>query len=124
MPFLFVYGTLMRRQWGTLHPLLAGQAGFTDTGYFQGRLYQVARWYPGVVILMNAGDRVFGETYKIKNPAALFGKLDRYEGCSPDFAIPRDYKRQLHRIFLSNASAVLAWLYLYNRPVNRFRRLG
>lgn len=120
---LFVYGSLMRAENGAFHFLLKGRAEFVGTGSFQGKLYRIAH-YPGAVASVNPGDRVFGETYKIRNAAALFAELDRYELCSPGFPAPREYRRRQAPFLLTGGASVLAWLYLYNRPVSGLKRLN
>jgi gamma-glutamylcyclotransferase (GGCT)/AIG2-like uncharacterized protein YtfP len=44
--------------------------------------------------------------------------LDDYEECSPSFPAPTEYQRLLQTVYLSNGSAISAWIYVYNQPTS------
>src|SRR5580692_8490754 len=70
---LFVYGTLMR---GFDHPmarLLARSADFVGAARCRGRLYLV-KHYPGLVKSDHADDIVFGELFRLRQPAELLAE--------------------------------------------------
>ena len=91
---LFVYGTLMR---GFDHPmaqLLSRSADFIGEARCRGRLYLV-RHYPGLVLSDDADDVVFGELFRLRQPAELLREFDMYEACGEGFAEPTEYIRQM-----------------------------
>ncbi len=119
---LFVYGTLMR---GFDHPmaqLLSRSAAFIGEACCGGRLYLI-KHYPGLVLSDDPDDRVFGELYRLSQPAALLREFDMYEACGDGFAAPTEYIRQLLPVMLAEGTAVEAWTYLYNWPVAHLPRI-
>src|ERR1700719_4960363 len=74
----FVYGTLMR---GFDHPmaqLLSRSADFIGDARCRGRLYLV-KHYPGLVLSNDPDDVVFGELYRLRQPAECLCEFDLYE---------------------------------------------
>lgn len=69
--------------------------------------------YPGVVASDDPTDRVRGVLIKLKNPCRVFPELDAYEG------VPDLYTREPAPITKGDRKQVLAWIYIYNRPVDR-----
>ena len=91
---LFVYGTLMR---GFDHPmaqLLSRSADFIGEARCRGRLYLV-KHYPGLVLSDDADDVVFGELFRLRQPAELLREFDMYEACGEGFAEPTEYVRRM-----------------------------
>ena len=120
---LFVYGTLMR---GFDHPmaqLLARSADFVGAARCCGRLYLV-KHYPGLVTSDNAGDVVFGELFRLRQPAELLAEFDMYEACGEGFAEPTEYIRRMLPVTLDGGAASEAWTYLYNWPVTGLPRIA
>jgi gamma-glutamylcyclotransferase (GGCT)/AIG2-like uncharacterized protein YtfP len=123
---LFVYGTLMR---GFDHPmaqLLSRSADFIGEARCQGRLYLV-KHYPGLVLSDDLTDLVFGELYRLRQPAELLREFDMYEACGEGFAEPTEYIRQMLsvRLAVTHADATAeAWTYLYNWPVTGLPRIA
>ena len=127
---LFVYGTLMR---GFDHPmaqLLSRSADFIGEAQCRGRLYLV-KHYPGLVLSDTPTDLVFGELYRLRQPAELLREFDMYEACGEGFAEPTEYIRQMLSVRLAVRLAVTlaggtaeAWTYLYNWPVTGLPRIG
>jgi gamma-glutamylcyclotransferase (GGCT)/AIG2-like uncharacterized protein YtfP len=118
---LFVYGTLMR---GFDHPmakLLSRSAEFIGEARCQGRLYLV-KHYPGLVLSDDANDVVFGELFRLHAPQASLVTFDGYEGCGPGVASPQ-YLRQVLPVTLDDGTASEAWTYVYNRPVDKLKRI-
>lgn len=97
-----------------MHQLLAQHSRFIGKARYQGRLYQVD-YYPGAVPSHNSTDQVMGELYQLLQPDLLLPELDNYEECSPQFASPHEYRRELQNIRLDNGNIVIAWVYVYNR---------
>jgi gamma-glutamylcyclotransferase (GGCT)/AIG2-like uncharacterized protein YtfP len=113
---LFVYGTLMR---GNAHPmaqLLSRSADFIGEARCRGRLYLV-KHYPGLVLSDDPAEMVFGELYRLRQPAELLREFDMYEACGEGFAAPTEYIRQMLGVTLGDGTASEAWTYVYNWPV-------
>ena len=120
---LFVYGTLMR---GFDHPmaqLLSRSADFVGEARCRGRLYLV-KHYPGLVPLEDADDVVFGELFRLRQPAELLREFDMYEACGEGFAEPTEYVRRMLRVARDNGAASEAWTYVYNWPVTNLPRIA
>ena len=123
---LFVYGTLMR---GFDHPmakLLSRSADFLGSACCRGRLYRV-KHYPGLVKSDSADDVVFGELFRLRQPAELLREFDMYEACGEGFAEPTEYIRQMLSVTLAVTLAdatAEAWTYLYNWPVTGLPRIA
>jgi gamma-glutamylcyclotransferase (GGCT)/AIG2-like uncharacterized protein YtfP len=120
---LFVYGTLMR---GFDHPmaqLLSRSADFIGEARCQGRLYLV-KHYPGLVLSDDPTEIVFGELYRLRQPAELLREFDMYEACGEGFAEPTEYIRQILPVTRDGQAADQAWTYIYNWPVTQLPRIG
>src|SRR6202043_2233353 len=120
---LFVYGTLMR---GYAHPmaqLLSRSADFIGEAHCRGRLYLV-KHYPGLVLSDGPAELVFGELYRLRQPAELLREFDMYEACGEGFAAPPEYIRQMLSVTLHDQAAEAAWSYIYNWPVTRLPRIA
>jgi len=89
---------------------------------YQGKLYNAGA-YPGVVPSLSSSDLVQGEVYKLLMPRLTLQTLDRYEECGADFPEPAEYIRTLQPIRMKDGRILSAWLYLYNRPVEKLHRL-
>lgn len=113
---LFVYGTLRQGGDNPMHDFLARESDFIAHATWQGRLYRVD-FYPGAVPSDDPAARVHGEVYRLRRPMFALADLDRYEACGPGFAAPTEYLRELHPVRLRDGREVLAWVYVYNRPV-------
>jgi gamma-glutamylcyclotransferase (GGCT)/AIG2-like uncharacterized protein YtfP len=120
---LFVYGTLMR---GFDHPmakLLSRSADFIGEASCRGRLYRV-KHYPGLVLSDDASDVVFGEVYRLRQPAELLREFDMYEACGEGFAQPTEYVRQMLPVTLGDGAVSEVWTYVYNWPVAHLPRIA
>ena len=120
---LFVYGTLMR---GFEHPmaqLLSRSADFLGPAQCRGRLYLV-KHYPGLVLSDGADDAVFGELFRLRQPAELLAEFDMYEACGEGFAEPTEYIRRMLPVTSGDGAASEAWTYLYNWPVTGLPRIA
>ena len=120
---LFVYGTLMR---GFDHPmaqLLSRSADFLGPARCVGRLY-VVKHYPGLVLSDDADDAVFGELFRLRQPAELLREFDMYEACGEGFAEPTEYLRQRLAVTADDGAVSEAWTYVYNWPVDGLPRIA
>jgi gamma-glutamylcyclotransferase (GGCT)/AIG2-like uncharacterized protein YtfP len=114
---LFVYGTLMRGFDNPMAQLLSRSADFIGAARCRGRLYQVAH-YPALVLSDDSGDVVFGELFRLRQPAELLREFDMYEACGEGFAEPTEYLRQMLAVTANDGAVSKAWTYLYNWPVD------
>ncbi len=112
---LFVHGTLRRAIDSKMHRYLIRHAEFVRDATFQGKLYLI-EWYPGVVKSDDVADRVCGEVYRLHD-AEVLSRLDDYEGCGPAAAEPAEYVRRMVEVQSTDGTTMLAWIYLYNWPV-------
>ena len=119
---LFVYGTLMKAAGHPMAAHLARHGRYIGPATFNGRLYRLAS-YPGVVASDDGADVVHGELYELEDAAALFAFLDVYEGCSQDDPQPHEYARVQCSVS-AGAKHAKAWIYLYNRPVEKLTRIA
>ena len=120
---LFVYGTLMR---GFDHPmaqLLSRSADFIGEASCRGRLYLV-KHYPGLVLSDVSGDIVFGELFRLRQPAELLREFDMYEACGEGFAEPTEYVRRMLAVMVAGGADTEAWTYVYNWPVAALPRIA
>lgn len=123
-PLLFVYGTLSSACNNPSAQTLRSQSEFLCRASFQGRLFEVDG-YPGAVLSRTPGERVWGELWKITGDAeALFELLDAYEECSPDFPEPHEYRRCRIEIEREDGRTLVAWTWLYNRPVDGLKPIS
>jgi gamma-glutamylcyclotransferase (GGCT)/AIG2-like uncharacterized protein YtfP len=113
---LFVYGTLMRGHGNPMAQLLAQHGEFLGAASCQGRLYRIAH-YPGLLLSDDPAEIVFGELFRLPDPAALLPDLDAYEGCGEGDAKPTAYLRQIIPVTRDNGRVLEAWTYVYNWPV-------
>jgi gamma-glutamylcyclotransferase (GGCT)/AIG2-like uncharacterized protein YtfP len=119
---LFVYGTLMRSYAHPTARLLSANADFIGEASCRGRLYQV-KHYPGLVLSDDAGERVFGELYRLRAVEDLLREFDMYEACGEGFPEPTQYVRQTLSVTLADSTESEAWTYIYNWPVDDLARI-
>ncbi len=117
-PYLFVYGSLRSLPGDRLHPLLKPLAQLVEPAHCYGRLYQVHADYPGLVLGGDPQQRVVGEVYRLQAPALALAQLDDYEGCSPRYREPTEFKRVRESVTLQSGQNISAWLYIYQWQIN------
>jgi gamma-glutamylcyclotransferase (GGCT)/AIG2-like uncharacterized protein YtfP len=115
-PHLFVYGTLLSTAGHPMGARLRREARLIGAASMQGRLYRLGR-YPGLVEAAQAGARVHGEVYALNTPAAALRWLDAYEGILPGDQDQNDYKRVERPVQLASGEEIIAWVYVYHKPV-------
>lgn len=120
--YLFVYGTLRRTFDNAMAQWLSRHAGFFGTAFFRGILYEVDR-YPAAVPCLDDPNRILGDLYRCNDPERVFAVLDDYEECSDRFPKPYEYRRLKSEILLPDDGSIMAWIYLYNFPVDRLERI-
>ena len=114
---IFVYGTLRSDFRHKAHGYVAQYFSLKGRAFVQGKLYDAIEYPAGVPTAEN--HLITGELYEIKDPAE-FDKairvLDEYEGSYDAPGEPALFRRELVNVQY-NRSAVKAWIYWYNRPV-------
>lgn len=120
--YLFVYGTLRRGTQIGRKLLPQHLTEFVGNGLYQGKLFELGG-YPGAVPSDAPDDRIRGEVYLLHEPQAILKRLDEYEGCSPQQPEPHEYKRVKAEILLKDGGSVSAWVYLFNRPTAKYKRI-
>ena len=132
IPIFFVYGTLRPGCNNAMQRLLQRRAAYIGRARTSGALYRVHPNYPGLVLNTGANragvlgddEQVVGDVYRITD-SALIHKLDEYEGCARHCPRPHEYVRQQVFVRLDASSeCVEAWTYVYQRNVQRFRRIS
>ena len=124
--YLFVYGTLLSSLNSPAGSVLKMYAERISPATIRGRLYDIGG-YPGLVLAddegAGKGEVVYGELYLIREKENLLSALDEYEGCSPRFPEPREYKRKVIPVITPEGNQVQAWAYLYNWDLSRCLRI-
>ncbi|MBF0249164.1 MAG: gamma-glutamylcyclotransferase [Alphaproteobacteria bacterium] len=113
--YLFVYGTL--RQGAVAHAVLDRACTFVGDAAMPGALYDVDG-YPGAIQLPDRTGMVRGEVYALPPESTTLDRLDRYEGCAPEFPHPHEYVRLRVPVSLADGRTLSAWAYIYNRDTS------
>ena len=117
---VFFYGTLMagfdrRRQAG-----IDDKLSFLGRGTIQAALFDLGL-YPAAVPAPDR--RVRGEVYEVTDPAMVLPALDTIEGYTPLQPDSSLYLRARADVTLDNGTLAPAWVYFYNAPLGRARRI-
>lgn len=122
-PFLFVYGTLMRKK-SIFNAKLEQYARFYTEASVKGRLYHLGS-YPGLK-LDESGNTIPGEVYEVISgkEKELFIWLDVYEGVHPFGGQLPEYERVLAQVMLKDGITCQAWLYEYLPNASNFKEIS
>ena len=115
MEYLFLYGTLLDAH-NQVAQFLKSNADFYAEGYFHGKLFDLGD-YPGAIESNNSEDKVFGSTFKVRNPDAVFVALDEYEETGDKFPSPNEFIRTKIDVFDHKGKIIRSYVYLYMWPV-------
>jgi gamma-glutamylcyclotransferase (GGCT)/AIG2-like uncharacterized protein YtfP len=118
MPYLFVYGTLMRGF--ALHHHLE-DARFVGGGSIAGRLHDLGE-FPAMLPAKRAGQRIRGELYRLSDPVAQLPRLDAVEGCRAGRGEAL-FVREAHQVRLDRGGRITAWVYRYAREATAGSRI-
>jgi gamma-glutamylcyclotransferase (GGCT)/AIG2-like uncharacterized protein YtfP len=118
--FVFFYGTLMagfdRRRKAGIDDRLA----YIGRGSIKAALFDLGL-YPAAV---PAPDRqVWGEVYEVTDAGTVLPALDTIEGFSPSQPDTSLYLRTRVDVTLPDGANAPAWVYFYNAPLGRARRI-
>jgi gamma-glutamylcyclotransferase (GGCT)/AIG2-like uncharacterized protein YtfP len=122
---LFVYGSLLSVIAHSMGERMRREAALVGAAHVQGQLYAVT-WYPGVALSANPADRVEGELYRLRAPAATLAWLDEYEGLAPGptgVAPLGEYERILTTATLADGTRHAAWIYHYRKSTSGLRHI-
>jgi gamma-glutamylcyclotransferase (GGCT)/AIG2-like uncharacterized protein YtfP len=107
---------------GCINCALTKSGIFIGNGTFRGKLYKIGH-YPGAIPSDGESDRVKGDVYLLPNPDDVLESLDRFEGCTYDerpgteCQDSGEFYRDRVTVHLENGDEVIAWVYIYNRPI-------
>lgn len=118
-----MYGSLRREIAHPMHSVLQQNSEFVAEAFVAGRLYAIND-YPGVVLSTDPADKVYGELYRLLDVQGVLAVLDAYEECSADFPPPHEYQRLPLNVMLSAERITLAWVYVYQYPVQENQRIA
>lgn len=108
--YVFVYGTLMRGQ--KLHHHLGKTVQFVGKGKIRAELYRLsARRYPAAITAPRSRRFVYGELYRMLDPARTLVALDRVEGCDEGL-----FERRLADVWVQRKKK-RAWTYFFAQPL-------
>lgn len=117
---LFVYGTLMAAAPGAMgraqRDRLARESRLFGAASLAGRLVDLGR-YPGLVEALRPGDVVRGEVVVLAHAERSLRWLDAYEGIVPGEHEHNEYVRERREVVLDSGETVVAWVYIYSRPI-------
>lgn len=121
---LFAYGTLMLTTGIPDVDAALRDAGLSvGRGWIHGRLFDLGE-YPGAVAGPAAGageadsPRIRGSLLHLKDPAAFYAVIDRYEGFEPGDPGASEFVRAQTRAYLPGMEqGVLCQVYWYNGPI-------
>jgi len=120
-PYLFTYGLLRRQANHDMSKFLHQQAQFVSEAVYKGKLYRIDH-YPGAVPSDEPSDQVVGDVFRIDN-AAVFQKLDEFEGIGPTYPQPHEYVRHVGPVTCTDGKKISAWIYLYNWPISEAKQI-
>lgn len=122
---LFVYGTLLAVAEHPMGQLLRDTSNRIGSGSIQARLYEIddpdmpgENSYPGALPSPHAGDRVFGDVFRLLEPERVLTAFDAYEACTPDYPEPHEFALRGVRVQMEDGSVQAAWSYLYTWDVS------
>jgi gamma-glutamylcyclotransferase (GGCT)/AIG2-like uncharacterized protein YtfP len=114
---LFVYGTLKDPE--ALTRLLGDREHWREVGLgaVRGALFDLGD-FPGLIESESAGDVVRGMVIELVEPEVALTRLDAYEGVHDGLYVRREVS-----VRLEGGRSLTAWVYVYNRPVGKGRRI-
>ncbi len=117
-----MYGSLRRDIAHPMHEVLQQASEFVAEALIVGRLYAINE-YPGLVLSQDVADTVYGEVYRLLDVQGVLAALDAYEECSADFPTPHEYQRLPLTVMLAGTINTLAWVYVYQYPIQENQRI-
>jgi gamma-glutamylcyclotransferase (GGCT)/AIG2-like uncharacterized protein YtfP len=117
-PHLFVYGTLLSTAGHPMGARLGREGERLGDAAMRGRLYSLGP-YPGLVETPGL-ERVWGEVFRLFDPASTLAWLDAYEGLGEPDAC---YRRVERAARLNSGKRVLSFVYLYTGDTARLSRI-
>jgi gamma-glutamylcyclotransferase (GGCT)/AIG2-like uncharacterized protein YtfP len=103
--YLFVYGTLRKSYELRLKEKIAGDLEYLGQAKIGATMYDIGK-YPGAV-KDRSGREVIGDVFQVRDPAAVFRVLDKYEGA--------EFVRRKGRVRMRKGGELNVWVYWYDR---------
>jgi gamma-glutamylcyclotransferase (GGCT)/AIG2-like uncharacterized protein YtfP len=120
---VFAYGTLITgARSSAIQTLLDECLVRRQPGWVRGRLYDLGP-YPGLVAAPRRSEQVHGEILELCAPKRCLAALDDYEDYDPRRPEASTYRRAWCRASLADGGAIWAWVYWYQGPAQRARRI-
>ncbi|HVC19123.1 MAG TPA: gamma-glutamylcyclotransferase family protein [Vicinamibacterales bacterium] len=117
---VFFYGTLMRGFARPGRTRLEPSLRTIGRGWIQAALFDVGI-YPAAIPASDG--RVWGEVYRMDDPAPVLEELDTIEGYRPGDPDTSLYTRVETPVTLDDNRNESAWVYFYNAPLGRAPRI-
>ena len=117
---IFVYGTLMDSIIKDALPKIDLHIRKKENGKINARLFDLGE-YSGAKPTTTKSKEVFGKIYEVdpKHFDSVLVTLDDYEEYNPNKKQASLYIRKITPVITQDGSLSLAWVYWYNKPINR-----
>jgi gamma-glutamylcyclotransferase (GGCT)/AIG2-like uncharacterized protein YtfP len=119
---VFFYGTLMTPFNRPGRQRITTNLHFLGRGAVPGALFDLGI-YPAAIPATD-GSQVWGELYRMHDPAAVLATLDELEGYRSNEPERSLYVRALAEVALEDGSTHQAWAYFYNAPLGHAQRIA
>lgn len=116
---IFVFGTLEKTEFFS-DLISAGEIRYIGKGKIRAKLYDLGE-YPGAV--EHKGSYVYGRVYEAQNIDKILPLLDEYEEFYPDKPEISLFIRKVMRVIMENGESLRAFVYVYNRSVERIKAI-
>ena len=113
---LFVYGTLRKDAPHQMSDHLRRYANYLEGASFKGTLFDAGS-YPAAVVSDDESDVVYGDLYRLDDPASIFACLDPYEGYNAQHPLTSLFIRKKVSVQLQQGHCK-SWAYCYNKPTD------
>lgn len=117
MSYLFVYGTLMKKENNPYNQLIKSNSSLIGKGYIHAKKHDLGL-YPGVKLDSKKEHQTYGELYEIKtNTEHVFNELDFYEVYIPSDIEKSLFVRKEASVFINGKTELKAWTYEYAKTI-------
>jgi len=120
--YLFSYGTLLPSLAPPEIKPTVRRLRRVGSGFVRGQLFDFGE-YPGAV-LTRTGSRIIGQIFELPDDPEVLHRLDEYEGFDRSDPQASLFVRKRRYVELEDGRKIFCWIYGYNRPVKKARRLS
>ncbi len=117
---VFFYGTLMGGFERHGRSSVENNLKLEGRGRIDAALFDLGI-YPAAIPTADA--HVYGEVYRMRDPATVLQTLDEIEGYSSETPETSLYRRVEIPVTVDSGAPVQAWVYFYNAPLGRAERI-